>query len=67
MTELLERVDRPAVLPDLEVDVHSGREPGVVDSRETVGVARVKRNLWRESWVGAIATLGDPLAFLFFR
>jgi hypothetical protein len=41
--------------------VHSGRQPGVVESRETVGVARVKRNLWRESWVGAIATLGDPL------
>ena len=27
-----------------------------------MAVGRVKRNLWRESWVGAIATLGDPLA-----
>lgn len=24
-------------------------------------VARVKQNIWRESWVGAIATAGDPL------
>jgi hypothetical protein len=24
-------------------------------------VARVKQNLWRESWVGGIATAGDPL------
>lgn len=41
--------------------VHAGRKRGIVDSRETVGVARVKRNLWQESWIGAIATLGDPL------
>ena len=26
-----------------------------------MGVARVKQNLWRESWVGGIATVGDPL------
>ena len=26
-----------------------------------MGVGRVKRNLWRESWIGAIATVGDPL------
>ena len=26
-----------------------------------MAVGRVKRNLWRESWVGAIATAGDPL------
>jgi hypothetical protein len=24
-------------------------------------VARVKQNLWRESWIGALATAGDPL------
>ena len=26
-----------------------------------MAVARVKQNLWAESWVGAIATVGDPL------
>ena len=26
-----------------------------------MAVGRVKQNLWRESWVGAIATVGDPL------
>jgi hypothetical protein len=35
---------------------------GVVDRNTTMAVARVKQNLWRESWVGAIATAGDPLA-----
>jgi hypothetical protein len=41
--------------------VHTGRKRGVIEERQTLGVARVKRNLWRESWVGAIATTGDPL------
>jgi hypothetical protein len=27
----------------------------------TLGVVRIKQNLWSESWVGAIATGGDPL------
>jgi len=27
----------------------------------TMGVARVKQNIWGESWIGAIATVGDPL------
>ena len=35
---------------------------GVVDDEAGMAVGRVKRNLWRESWVGAIATAGDPLA-----
>ena len=26
-----------------------------------MGVARVKQNIWKESWIGAIATTGDPL------
>jgi hypothetical protein len=26
-----------------------------------MAVGRVKRNIWRESWIGAIATRGDPL------
>ncbi|MEO7135771.1 MAG: DUF5916 domain-containing protein [Vicinamibacterales bacterium] len=34
---------------------------GVVDQNAVMAVARVKRNLWRESWVGGIATVGDPL------
>jgi hypothetical protein len=34
---------------------------GVIDDHTFMGVGRVKRNLWRESWVGAIATVGDPL------
>jgi hypothetical protein len=36
-------------------------EAGVVDTHAFMGVSRVKRNLWRESWIGAIATVGDPL------
>jgi uncharacterized protein DUF5916 len=34
---------------------------GVIDSNTFMGVGRVKQNLWQESWVGAIATVGDPL------
>ena len=34
---------------------------GVVDDEAVMGVARVKQNLWRESWLGGIATVGDPL------
>src|SRR5262249_9882437 len=34
---------------------------GVIDDHTFMGVGRVKHNLWRESWVGAIATVGDPL------
>jgi hypothetical protein len=33
----------------------------VVEDRSFMGVGRIKHNLWRESWVGAIATAGDPL------
>jgi hypothetical protein len=33
----------------------------VVDTGAFMGVGRVKRNLWQESWIGAIATVGDPL------
>ena len=43
------------------VAVGTRPEPGVIDQRTFIGVGRVKRNLWRESWVGAIATVGDPL------
>ncbi len=34
---------------------------GVVEDEALMAVGRVKENLWRESWVGAIATFGDPL------
>jgi hypothetical protein len=34
---------------------------GVIDDEALMTVGRVKQNLWRESWVGAIATVGDPL------
>src|SRR6185295_18636742 len=37
-------------------------QPGVVPDDAFMAVGRVKRNIWRESWVGAIATVGDPLA-----
>jgi hypothetical protein len=41
--------------------VGTNDEPGVVDENTQMSVARVKQNLWRESWVGGIATIGDPL------
>jgi hypothetical protein len=43
------------------VAVGTGSKTGVVDEATFMGVGRVKHNLWRESWVGAIATVGDPL------
>jgi Domain of unknown function (DUF5916) len=33
----------------------------VVADRTFMAVGRAKRNLWNESWVGAIASVGDPL------
>jgi len=36
-------------------------KPGIVSEPSTMGVARVKQNIWKESWIGAIATTGDPL------
>jgi hypothetical protein len=41
--------------------IGTGRQREVVDDRTFMAVGRVKRNLWRESWVGAIASVGDPL------
>jgi hypothetical protein len=34
---------------------------GVVEDATVMAVARVKQNVWRESWLGAMATVGDPL------
>ena len=42
--------------------VGTNDKPGVVENNALMAVGRVKQNLWRESWVGAIATVGDPLA-----
>lgn len=36
-------------------------QSGVVDERVTTGVVRIKQNLWRESYIGLMATAGDPL------
>ena len=33
---------------------------GVVADEAFMAVGRVKQNLWRESWIGGIATVGDP-------
>jgi hypothetical protein len=41
--------------------VGTDEKPGVVADRALMAVGRVKQNLWRESWIGAIATVGDPL------
>ena len=34
---------------------------GIVDDSAMMAVGRVKQNLWSESWIGAIATAGDPV------
>ncbi|HVH27766.1 MAG TPA: DUF5916 domain-containing protein [Vicinamibacterales bacterium] len=34
---------------------------GVVDDEALMAVGRVKQNVWEESWLGAIATVGDPI------
>jgi hypothetical protein len=36
-------------------------EPDVVDADAAMAAGRVKQNIWSESWLGAIATVGDPL------
>lgn len=41
--------------------VRTNDKEGVAAAESTMAVARVKQNIWRESWVGAIATKGDPL------
>ncbi len=43
------------------VAVGTRPEKNVVDTHAFMGVARVRHNLWQESWIGAIATVGDPL------
>jgi len=41
--------------------IRTNDKAGVVSDRALMGVARVKQNIWKESWIGAIATTGDPL------
>ena len=41
--------------------VGTNDKAGVVAEPARMAVARVKQNIWRESWLGAIATTGDPL------
>ena len=41
--------------------IGTNSQTGVVADQSFMAVGRVKQNLWRESWVGAIATVGDPL------
>lgn len=40
--------------------VATNDKAGVVDDQAGMGVVRVKQNLWRESWLGGIASVGDP-------
>jgi hypothetical protein len=41
--------------------VGTSDKPGVVSDDAFMAVGRVKQNIFSESWVGAIATAGDPL------
>jgi hypothetical protein len=41
--------------------VGTNDKAGVVDEEAIMAVGRLKQNILRESWVGAIATAGDPL------
>ena len=36
-------------------------KPGVVGERTTMAAARVRQNIWEESYIGALVTAGDPL------
>ncbi len=41
--------------------VRANNRRGVVSDEATMAVARVKQNIWSESWVGALAAAGDPV------
>ena len=47
--------------PTLGASSSARDKAGVVSEPAQMAVARVKQNIWQESWVGAIATVGDPL------
>lgn len=41
--------------------VGTNDRPDVVRDNALMAVGRVKQNLWGESWIGGLATVGDPL------
>ena len=41
--------------------VRANEKKGVVPNETLMAVGRVKQNIWTESWIGAIATVGDPV------
>lgn len=41
--------------------VGTNEEADVAPEKALMTVGRVKQNIWRESWIGAIVTTGDPL------
>ncbi len=41
--------------------VGTGAQTGVVSDAAFMAVGRVKQNIWGESWVGGIASVGDPI------
>ena len=41
--------------------VRTRDQPGIVSDDALMAVGRVKQNIWGESWVGGIASVGDPL------
>jgi len=43
------------------LSIGTNEKRGVVGDPEMMTAVRVKQNIWSESWVGAIATTGDPL------
>jgi hypothetical protein len=43
------------------ITVGTRSKTGIVADDALMAVGRVKRNLWSESWIGAIATTGDPV------
>jgi hypothetical protein len=59
--------DRQDCLIPTPFDANGNRGSGwavldrIIENVGVMAVGRVKRNLWRESWVGAIATVGGPL------
>jgi hypothetical protein len=41
--------------------VGTNNTPGVAPDEAVMSVGRVRQNLWRESWLGGIVTVGDPV------
>ena len=56
---LVDAIDRLCVVLRLDPALAPVILP--LTDRALMAVGRVKQNIWRESWVGGIATVGDPL------